>query len=107
MIIEEKDFKVIFKDECYTLYLIKSKKEIKDSDSDSELFKIGGYFTFIDSLIRRIIYFRNSKKYPGKETTELLTDNLNKIIDIRAKLENTLKSINNPIYELMTKLNIK
>lgn len=105
MIIEEKDFKIIFKDSCYTLYLIKSKKEIKEEVNES--LKIGGYFTVIDNAIKKIISFRLSKKYPGKEKPKLLAQQLNEIKQIRNKLDLIMKNLDEPFYSIMKKLEIK
>lgn len=105
MIIEEKDFKIVFKDLCYTLYLIKSKKEIKEDVKES--LKIGGYFTLIDNVIKEIISFRRSKKYPGKEKPEPLVQQLNEIKQIRNKLDLIMKNLDEPFYKIMEKLEIK
>lgn len=98
MIIKENDFKIIFKDGCYTLYLLKNKKEKKEDPDD---FKIGGYYTTITSLIKKIISFRSSKKYSGKESITNLTKILNQCINIHSQLIESLKLKDEPIYKLI------
>lgn len=90
MNIIEPDFKLIWDEQNYVLYLLKSKKEIKE-DSTSD-FKVGGYYTSIFSALKDIYHYRKHKKYPGKESYESLgnlilkykraKENLNEIAEI-------------------------
>ena len=58
MTIEEKDFRIVFKSECFNLYLLKSKKELKEDSKDN--FRIGGYFIQLRYAIKAIFRFRKS-----------------------------------------------
>lgn len=70
MNIIEPDFKLIWDQQNYVLYLLKNKKEIKE-DSTSD-FKVGGYYTSIFSALKDVYQYRKHKKYPGKESYESL-----------------------------------
>lgn len=99
MEIKEKDFKIVFLENSYVLYVLKNKKEKKE-DSESE-FKISGYYTSFLCLILKIIEFRSSKKYPGKESSEDII-NLSKMFnEIHLNLIKCLKLKDEPIYKLI------
>ena len=102
MTIEEKDFKIIFKDEYFILYLLKSKKELKENSEDS--FKIGGYFTQLRYAIKAVFRFRKSKNYSGREKSE----DIWKLFEEYSIIENSLyafsKSMYIPIINLKEKI---
>ena len=70
MDIIEPDFKLIWDQQNYVLYLLKNKKEIKE-DSTSD-FKVRGYYTSIFSALKAVYQYRKHKKYPGKESYKSL-----------------------------------
>ena len=90
MNIIEPDFKLIWEDRNYVLYVLKSKKEIKE-DSTSN-FKVSGYYTSILSALKGVLRYRKHKKYPGKESYKSLG---NLILKYKKAEENTPNSCNN------------
>lgn len=71
MMIREKDFKIEKDGSCFTLYLLKTKKELKDDEKVSieavDSFKIKGYYTTLFTAIRAAFRWRTEEKYPFKE----------------------------------------
>lgn len=74
MEIIEKDFKIECDSGVYTLYFLKSKKELKEDSKDQ--FKISGYYNVLYNAIKAVYKWRRSKKYPFKEDTTKLKLNL-------------------------------
>lgn len=101
MTIEEKDFKIVFKQECFNLYLLKSKKELKENSEDN--FKIGGYFTQLRFAIKAVYRFRKTKGYPGKEKAE----DAWKFFEEYSLIEDSLYKIGKSIYIPVIKLQEK
>lgn len=95
MDIKEKDFKIIYEHNQYVLYVIKSKKELKDDDKDA--FKLYGYYTFVENALQAVVKFRKDKKYPGKETITQLKLDIIELRNTRESLYNASESIYNPI----------
>ena len=98
MTIEEKDFRIVFKSECFNLYLLKSKKELKEDSKDN--FKIGGHFIQLKYAIKAIFRFRKSKNYPGKESAE----DAWKIFEEYSMIENSLYKSSQSMYTSIIKL---
>lgn len=102
MTIEEKDFRIVFKPECFNLYLLKSKKELKENSEDN--FKIGGYFTQLRYAIKAVFRFRKSKNYPGKEKAEDAWKFFEEYSMIEDSLYKSSKSMYIPIIKLKEKI---
>ena len=102
MIIQEKDFKIIHEHGCFVLYLLKSKKEIKDDSSDN--YKIGGYYTNLESAFKGVVKFRKDKKYPGKESSSDLLKLIKEYYNFKSKLKFVINKIYDPIIELKKSL---
>ena len=102
MIIQEKDFKIIFNDDHYVLYLLKSKKELKENSEDT--FKLCGYFIQLISSLKRVHKFRLDKKYPGKESSIEIKKTIDNYIEIESNLFKLLKNPYNLIYDLTQKI---
>ena len=102
MIIQEKDFKIVFNDDHYVLYLLKSKKELKENSEDT--FKLCGYFIQLISSLKRVHKFRLDKKYPGKESSIEIKKTIDNYIEIESNLFKLLKNPYNLIYDLTQKI---
>lgn len=76
MIITSSDYRIKCEHKNFTLLLSTKKGE----------FKTAGYFSTLESAIKRVITFRKSKKYPGKEKPEELQSFLNKLKEINELL---------------------
>lgn len=98
MSIIEPDFKLIWDEQNYVLYLLKSKKEIKE-DSTSN-FKVGGYYTSILSALKVVYHYRKHKKYPGKESYESLGNLILKYKRAKENLNEIAEIIYLPILKL-------
>lgn len=70
MRIVEKDFKIEYDGTCFVLSFLKSKKELKEDGKES--FKTAGYYTNIFNAIRAGRIWREDKKYPFKESPDVL-----------------------------------
>lgn len=80
MTIEEPDFKIKYDNSCYILYLLKTKKEIKDETKTIpkeilestidpvEVFKTQGYYSVLYYAIKAALKWRMDSKYPFKES---------------------------------------
>lgn len=77
MKIEEKDCKVEHSGECWILYYLKTKTELKEDNS--EKYKFGGYFTELHNSFISLILWREHKKYPFKEPTKDLRSKMKKL----------------------------
>ena len=102
MIIQEKDFKIIFNDDHYVLYLLKSKKELKENNEDN--FRVGGYFIQLKYAIKGAYKFRKSKNYPGKENPEEILKYFEEYLSIEKSLYKLSRSLYTPIINLKEKI---
>lgn len=98
MIIEDTDFRIIKDGKNYTLYLLKPKKEIK-SDSDDK-YGLHGYYSTLTSVLKNIIAFRSSKKYPGKEKKEPVVRSYKSLVESQLKLVNSLLLTHSSVIDL-------
>jgi len=98
MVIEDTDFKIVRKSDHYVLYFLKSKKELKEDNTDT--FKLRGYYIVLDYAFIAIIRFRNSKEYPGKEKAASLEESLQALDQINTSLHDTIQQIYEPIHKL-------
>lgn len=102
MIIEEKDFRIEHDGDCFVLYLLKSKKELKENSKDS--YKIHGYYVIFKDAIKAAILWRKSKKYPFKEpVNELVRAYLGYQKSIE-EFHSYCNIIYEPIYKLKEKI---
>lgn len=97
--IEEKDFKIIFEKRCYTLYGIKSKKEIKEDSTDK--FKVLGYYVTLENAMKAAVKYRKDRKHPQ---TEHLKKDVEDFIKCKNDFNNLVMSVYDPIYELKRKI---
>jgi hypothetical protein len=104
MIIEEADFKIVQDGNSYTLYCLKSKKELETNSTDK--FKIGGYYTTFDGALKGAATFRKSKKYPGKELSTTLTASLKEYKQSKETFKTLVSKVYQPIFELKDKLKL-
>jgi hypothetical protein len=104
MIIEEADFKIVQDGNSYILYLLKSKKELQTDSADK--FKIGGYYTTFDGALKDAAKFRKSKKYPGKESSTVLTTALKEYKESKEIFKALINKVYQPIFDLKDKLKL-
>lgn len=100
MIIVDTDYRIELEDRCFTLYVLKNKKEIKEGDN---LFKVEGYYTQFKCVLKAIVRYRLGKKYPGKESVNSIKED----IDNYNKYEKFLTSVVNiqsPIIKLKNRI---
>lgn len=98
MEIIEADFKIKYEGACYVLFLKKSKKEAKPDPK--EPYKIGGYYNYVHNALKAVYDWRETKKYPFKESATELKETLKKHnVDV-AKLNNIHTTIYESIYKL-------
>lgn len=102
MKIIEPDCYIDYKNSTYHLYFLKNKKELKEDDKD--LYKIGGYYTELDSAFKAVIQFRLNKKYPFKCEYKKLNKNLNLYLKYKKDFIKQLKQIYDPIKQLQKEL---
>lgn len=108
MIIIEKDIKIEHNKNHYTLYHLKTKKELLEKSEEVEDFensedpkyKIFGYYRNIKNSFLATYRWRKHKKYPFKESALELRMDLIKYKEINKNLQNFLNSIYVPIYTL-------
>lgn len=86
----------------FQLYLLKNKKELKENSEDT--YKIGGYFTDLDSSFKEVVKFRQHKKYPFKEDWRQVKTLLNNYLNQKKSLKKQLQSIYSPIQILKKEL---
>lgn len=65
MTIHEKDSKIVYDGSCFTVFLLKTPKEV---ELEKEIYKIGGYYSNIYNAIKFLNKWRLSDKYPFKES---------------------------------------
>lgn len=97
MKIIEPDCFIEYKNGSYHLYVLKTKKELKEDNEDQ--FKIEGYYQELDSAFKQIIRFRQHKKYPFKE--EWL--NIKQKFNVYIKTKKNFKQLISKIYEPIKK----
>lgn len=93
MKIIEKDFKIEHDGDCYVLYFLKSKKELKETSEDS--YKVHGYYVVLPNAIKAAIIWRRDKKYPFKESA-------NELVGTYLDYKKSIKEFNlycNIVYE--------
>lgn len=95
MVIIEPDFKIVKQEGSYTLYVLKSKKEVSEDESD--LYKPYGYYIILSSAIKAAYLYRKNKKYKGKESYVSLLLLYKKLKSIEEDFNNTLNSLYKPI----------
>lgn len=101
MIIIEKDFKIEHNGDCFVLYFLKSKKELKENSED--LYKVHGYYLVLSSAIKAVITWRKDKKYPFNESYD-------ELLKVYLNYKKSIKDFNlycNVIYEPITILKHK
>lgn len=96
--IVENDFKIVEGNECYTLNVLKSKKELKENAEDK--FRVYGYYRLIESALKAAILFRQDKKYPGKESAHSLITLTASLIKIKDNFNKLVNKIYDPITSL-------
>lgn len=102
MKIIEPDCYIEYKDGVYHLYLLKNKKELKETDEN--LYKLGGYFINIDNAFKEIVKFRKHKKYSFKEDWKPIKINLSQYLKHKKEFNNLLCKIYDPVKKLRNKL---
>lgn len=85
MQIIEKDFTISHDGDCWTLHLLKSKKELKENSKES--YKTGGYYTDIFNAINAALQWRQHKKYPFKEPIDGLKKAIKNYKNAKAELK--------------------
>lgn len=100
--IVEKDFNIVFENNCFVLNLLKNKKELKEDSTDK--YKVGGYFILLENALKAAIRYRNNKKYSAGESALLLTKDLKSYMKCNQDFKILINSIYDPIYELKKKL---
>ncbi len=98
----EKDFNIVREYGCFTLNLLKNKKELKENATDK--YKVGGYFMNIENALGAVILYRKDKKYTGKEPYLPLITDVRSYVSIKRDFEVLINSIYDPIYELKKEL---
>lgn len=102
MKILEKDFKIDIDEEKCVLFTLKSKKEIKEDDT--ETYKICSYSSSIKGILSSVIKFRESKKYPFKESSKPIKILLSQHKQALESINLLMKSIEEPIFHLKNKI---
>ena len=102
MKIIEKDFKIDIADEVYVLSTLKSKKEIKEGDG--ETYKIYGYFTNIVGALKRVVKFREGKKYPFKEPIKPIKIAIQSHSRTLYNIDSIIAEIEAPIVQMKKKI---
>ena len=102
MIIIEPDFKIVKQDSHYVLYVIKSKKELREDNSDN--FKPRGYFIELSAAIKSAYLFRKDKKYKGSESSTQLLLTYKKLKHLEDKFIKSINEIYNPIKKYKSTL---
>ncbi|MGV8961889.1 MAG: hypothetical protein ACOH2V_00730 [Candidatus Saccharimonadaceae bacterium] len=98
MQIIDKDYKIEYDGVCYVLYFLKSKKEAKPDPK--EPYKVAGYYSFIHNAFKAVCIWRETKKYPFKESSKELRAHLREYKIYMNKLDNIQKIIYGTIYDL-------
>lgn len=100
--IVEKDFNIVFEYGCFTLNLLKNKKELKKDSADK--YKIGGYFINIENALLAVVRYRKDKKYTGGQPYLPLLREIKTYISTKESFNTLINSLYNPIYELKKEL---
>jgi hypothetical protein len=98
----EKDFNIIFEHGCFTLNLLKNKKELKEDATDK--YKIGGYYNELENALLAVVRYRKDKKYTGKEPYLPLLKDVKLYIKTKQDFKVLANSVYDPIYELKKEL---
>ena len=98
----EKDFNIVFEHGCFTLNLLKNKKELKEDSTDK--YKVEGYFNKIESALLAVVRYRKNKKYTGGEPYLPLLKDVKSYIKTKQDFNVLINSIYDPIYELKKEL---
>jgi len=98
MIILEKDFKIEHNGDTFVLYLLKSKKELKEN-SEME-YKVHGYYVALENAIKSAIQWRKHKKYPFKEPANILIKPYLDYVESIKKFRTYCNIIYEPIFKL-------
>lgn len=99
MIIEGPDFRIECDDRSYTLFLLKNKKENKEIKDDDK-FRVAGYYISFISILKAIIKFRKSKKYPGNQKPDDIILSLEEYKSAEKCLNTVLNYVYDPILKL-------
>lgn len=105
MIILSKDCKIVFDGHCYTVYALKSSKELKESEP-KEKYRVHGYYNSVKNAFFGIIRWRLHKKYPFKESPKEFKNYyyaLNKSDELLSDFLNNLDQPINNYYEKFVK----
>jgi hypothetical protein len=98
----EKDFNIIFEHGCFTLNLLKNKKELKEDATDK--YKVGGYFNKIENALLAVVKYRKDKNYTGGEPYLPLLKDVKSYIKTKKDFEVLINSIYDPIYQIKKEL---
>lgn len=98
----EKDFNIVFEHGCFTLNILKNKKELKEDSKDK--YKVGGYFLKLENALLAVVKYRKDPKYTGGEAYLPLLKDIKSYIKMKKEFEALIVSIYDPIYELKKEL---
>lgn len=93
----EKDFKVEYEGNNYTLYYLDKKGN----------WKLEGYFTQLYYVLKRVYNWRKDKKYPHKEDPKEIALYAKELSFLNTRLDKLSKLIYKPIGELNERVNGK
>ena len=102
MTIIEKDCKIEHNGDCFVLYFLKSKKELKEDSKES--FKTIGYYNDVYNALRVIYFWRLDKKYPFSETVFDFKHAIIAYKKVTIELRAKAMSIYQPIYTFKKKV---
>lgn len=104
MKITERDFKIERDGSNYILYLLKTKKELKEDLKENkevgDTYKIKGYYTVLFNAIQDALIWRMSEKYPFKESVLEFKKDFIRYRNYVNELNSYLDSIYSPIIQL-------
>lgn len=107
MIIVSKDCKILYENTCYTVYVLKTSKEIKGEisgpETEVEKYKPYGYYTCVKNAFRGVSRWRNSKKYPFTESKKEFNNYYLELKFAENKLTDFINSLDTPILEFYNK----
>ena len=102
MTIIEKDFKIEHSKDYFTLYFLKTKKELKEDSENS--YKIGGYYVHLKNALFGVQNWRADKKYPFKEMAKYLSSSIVKLVMADKKLKEYSSILKSSILQLKNKI---
>ena len=94
MIIEGIDYRIEYNDRSYTIFILKNKKE------EGDQFKVFGYYISFSSVLKAVIKFRKSKKYPGNQKPDDIMLSLEEYKSTERCLNTVLNYVYDPILKL-------